>query len=78
MHCIIIFVLLQESLDSENVPDLMDAEQTWPTEEDMAEAKEEMKKKKIVKIVPKGTSEYQAAWIPDEEGGMYRKIIKLK
>jgi len=43
----------------------MDAEQTWPTEEELAEAN----KRKIVKIVPKGTSEYQAAWIPDEDGG---------
>lgn len=25
----------QESLESENVPDPMDAEQTWPTEEEM-------------------------------------------
>lgn len=25
----------QESLDSENVPDPMDAEQTWPTEEEL-------------------------------------------
>lgn len=46
----------------------MDAEQTWPTEEELAEA---TAKKKITKIVPKGTSEYQAAWIPDEDGGMY-------
>lgn len=46
----------------------MDAEQTWPTEEELAEA---TAKKKITKIVPKGTSEYQAAWIPDEDGSMY-------
>ncbi|XP_050491835.1 pre-rRNA-processing protein TSR1 homolog isoform X2 [Bombus huntii] len=56
----------QESLESENIPDPMDAEQTWPTEEELAEAKAE--RKKIVKRVPKGTSEYQAAWIPDEDG----------
>lgn len=56
----------QESLQSENIPDPMDAEQTWPTEEELAEAKAKTKKK-IVKIVPKGTSEYQAAWIPDED-----------
>ncbi|XP_076236064.1 tsr1 ribosome assembly factor isoform X1 [Calliopsis andreniformis] len=57
----------QESLESENIPDSMDAEQTWPTEEELAQAVA-AQKKKIVKKVPKGTSEYQAAWIPDEDG----------
>ncbi|XP_031846369.1 tsr1 ribosome assembly factor [Nomia melanderi] len=57
----------QESLDSENAPDPMDAEQTWPTEQELAEA-EALRKKKIMKKVPKGTSVYQAAWIPDEDG----------
>ncbi|OAD58581.1 Pre-rRNA-processing protein TSR1 like protein [Eufriesea mexicana] len=57
----------QESLESENIPDPMDAEQTWPTEEELAQAKS-TQKRKIVKRVPKGTSEYQAAWIPDEDG----------
>lgn len=57
----------QESLQSENVPDPMDAEQTWPTEEEIAEAQSQRKAGKIVKLVPKGTSEYQAAWIPDED-----------
>lgn len=33
----------QETLDSENVPDPMDAEQTWPTEEEMQTANEENK-----------------------------------
>ncbi|KAK2575866.1 hypothetical protein KPH14_007238 [Odynerus spinipes] len=56
----------QESLESENIPDPMDAEQTWPTEEELAQAAI-ARKKKIVKVVPKGTSEYQAAWIPDED-----------
>jgi pre-rRNA-processing protein TSR1 len=46
----------------------MDAEQTWPTNEDLADAKAE-RCKRIIKRVPKGTSEYQAAWIPDEDGG---------
>lgn len=32
----------QESLVSENVPDLMDAEQTWPTEEDIEHANAEV------------------------------------
>lgn len=63
---------LQESLISENVPDPMDAEQTWPTEEEM----EECTVKKVKKI-PKGMSEYQAAWIPDEDAGKsYNCTIK--
>lgn len=51
----------------------MDAEQTWPTEEELAQAKS-TQKGKIVKRVPKGTSECQAAWIPDEDGGILSKI----
>lgn len=47
----------------------MDAEQTWPTEEELTQAKANQKRK-ILKKVPKGTSEYQAAWIPDEDGGI--------
>ncbi|KAF7995100.1 hypothetical protein HCN44_004572 [Aphidius gifuensis] len=58
----------QESLEMENVSDPMDAEQTWPDELDMAEAGPLKKDKKILKVVPKGTSEYQASWIPDEDG----------
>ncbi|RZF40768.1 hypothetical protein LSTR_LSTR011285 [Laodelphax striatellus] len=57
----------QEQLISENIPDPMDAEQTWPTEEELAAADEERKNKKKVKRVPKGMSEYQAAWIPDSD-----------
>ncbi|KAK0086595.1 hypothetical protein PV325_002904 [Microctonus aethiopoides] len=56
----------QESLESENIPDPMDAEQTWPTDEEIASAEAEHLKKKTVKLVPKGTSEYQAAWIVDD------------
>lgn len=55
----------QTSLVGENKPDPMDAEQTWPTEEEMEEAKTNKVRK--VKRVPKGTSAYQACWIPDEE-----------
>jgi len=55
-----------ESLVTENEPDGMDAEQTWPTEEELLEAeKEQREKSKRVVKVPKGTSEYQAAWIVD-------------
>lgn len=58
----------QESLQSENVPDPMDAEQTWPTAEELAEAEEESKaRKRKIKKIPKGMSEYQAAWIPDSD-----------
>lgn len=56
----------QESLISENVPDPMDAEQTWPTEEEIQMAQDEETAKKA-KRVPKGWSDYQAAWIPDDE-----------
>nr|CAD7567990.1 unnamed protein product [Timema californicum] len=59
---------IQESLQSENSPDPMEGEQTWPTEEELDEAKESLEAKRRVKRVPKGTSEYQAAWIPDEGG----------
>ncbi|XP_063167634.1 pre-rRNA-processing protein TSR1 homolog [Candoia aspera] len=58
----------QESLQSEVVPDPMEGEQTWPTEEELREAAESLKQsKKVVKRVPKGTSAYQAAWILDKE-----------
>lgn len=55
----------------------MDAEQTWPTEMELAQAAASAaaaQKKKIVKKVPKGTSEYQAAWIPDEDAGTFYYI----
>ncbi|XP_072027418.1 pre-rRNA-processing protein TSR1 homolog [Amphiura filiformis] len=57
----------QESLDSEAIPDPMEGEQTWPTEEELAEAEAALQEQtqKITKRVPKGTSEYQAAWIVD-------------
>ncbi|XP_069674603.1 pre-rRNA-processing protein TSR1 homolog isoform X2 [Periplaneta americana] len=58
----------QVSLQSENIPDPMEGEQTWPTEEELAEAEEESKaQKRRVKKVPKGMSDYQAAWIPDSD-----------
>ena len=66
-----------DSLVSSNDPDDLANEQTWPTEEEMNEKHEGMVEEslpdaskgttpKIVKRVPKGTSEYQAAWIIDE------------
>ncbi|KAL4710553.1 hypothetical protein ACJJTC_008955 [Scirpophaga incertulas] len=56
----------QQSLASENIPDPMDAEQTWPTEEEIEEANLESSKK-VVKKVPKGWSDYQAAWIVESD-----------
>ncbi|XP_058815486.1 pre-rRNA-processing protein TSR1 homolog [Topomyia yanbarensis] len=56
----------QTSLQRENIPDEMDAEQTWPTEEEIEASKNE-NKKKLIKRIPKGMSDYQAAWIPDIE-----------
>ncbi|KOB72070.1 Ribosome biogenesis protein tsr1 (20S rrna accumulation protein 1) [Operophtera brumata] len=49
----------QESLVSENVPDLMDAEQTWPTNQEIEQAN--------IEKVPKGWSDYQAAWIVESD-----------
>ncbi|XP_044139831.1 pre-rRNA-processing protein TSR1 homolog [Bufo gargarizans] len=57
---------VQESLQSEVVPDPMEGEQTWPTEEELKEAEDSLKVK-VQRKVPKGTSTYQAAWILDEE-----------
>lgn len=57
---------LQTPLDSENVPDEMDAEQTFPTDAEIAQSMDE-NKKKLIKRIPKGMSEYQACWIPDIE-----------
>jgi len=58
---------LQESLVSTHDPDPMEGEQTWPTEEELAEADDRFAKKTKTKRVPKGTSDYQAAWILDSE-----------
>ncbi|KFP26410.1 Pre-rRNA-processing protein TSR1, partial [Colius striatus] len=59
----------QESLQSEVVPDPMEGEQTWPTEEELQEAEASLKANRRVVKVPKGTSKYQAAWIVDDEEG---------
>jgi len=58
----------QEQLISENEPDIMEGEQTWPTEEELNEAEMNQKQngKRFVKV-PKGMGEYQAAWIIDKE-----------
>lgn len=56
----------QAPLEAEVTPDPMEGEQTWPTEEELAEANAEAKERKL-KRVPKGTSAYQAAWIVDSD-----------
>ncbi|GAB2289290.1 hypothetical protein Dimus_023594 [Dionaea muscipula] len=57
----------QEALLVESIPDPLAGEQTWPTEAEMAEAEKTQKQKKIKKRkLPRGTSEYQAAWILNE------------
>ena len=71
-----------DSLVSSNDPDDLANEQTWPTEEEMNGAPNESPElpdavqgttPKAVRRIPKGMSEYQAAWIldddEDEEGG---------
>lgn len=60
--------LKQESIDSEAVFDEMNTEQTWPTEQEIKEAQ----LKTIKKKVPKGTSDYQAAWILDSDDVDFR------
>lgn len=68
----------QESLVSEQAIDTMAGEQTWPTEEELAQAEMEAREMdmdgentttggKRRKRVPKGFSDYQAAWIPDDQ-----------
>nr|XP_053649916.1 pre-rRNA-processing protein TSR1 homolog isoform X3 [Cherax quadricarinatus] len=58
---------LQETLTSTNEVDPMEGEQTWPTEEELAEAEQSISSKPRTKRVPKGTSDYQAAWILESE-----------
>ncbi|KAE9456853.1 hypothetical protein C3L33_11242, partial [Rhododendron williamsianum] len=56
----------QEPLLVENVPDPLAGEQTWPTEAEMADADRNREKKLRKRTLPRGTSEYQAAWIVDD------------
>ncbi|KAF0289087.1 Pre-rRNA-processing protein TSR1 [Amphibalanus amphitrite] len=58
----------QESLQSENVPDDdMDGDDPWPEDDALRDA-ETLNKVARKKRVPKGMSEYQAAWIIDSDG----------
>lgn len=59
--------LEREPLTRENDFDPLDAEQTWPTEEELAAADLE-NRNRVRRRLPKGTSDYQAAWILDGEG----------
>lgn len=59
--------MIQESLDRENEVDDMEGEQTFPTAEEIAVSIAEQAAKKKKRKVPKGTSDYQAAWIEDDE-----------
>lgn len=57
-----------DDLTATNIPDTMNNEQTWPTEEEMADAPAAGPSEyKPTKRVPKGTSAYQAAWIFDDD-----------
>ncbi|BAF28091.1 uncharacterized protein [Oryza sativa Japonica Group] len=56
----------QEPLLVENTPDPLEGEQTWPTEAEMEEAYLNNKQRKLKRKLPRGTSEYQAAWIVDD------------
>ena len=66
-----------DSLVSSNEPDDLANEQTWPTEEEMngqpADAQAEIPDAhdgttpRSIRRIPKGMSEYQAAWIVDED-----------
>ena len=61
---------IQETLKTENDADPLNGEQTWPYQEEMEtvenEKQEEEQMEKVKRILPKGTSEYQAAWIKTE------------
>ncbi|KAJ3279678.1 hypothetical protein HK104_001246 [Borealophlyctis nickersoniae] len=73
----------REPLVSVNEPDPMEGEQTWPTAEELMDAEERVRQmgatkapsesatsrssKRKKRLVPKGTSSYQAAWIIDDE-----------
>ncbi|MCI4385855.1 hypothetical protein PGIGA_G00055610 [Pangasianodon gigas] len=56
----------RESLQTEAEVDPMDGEQTWPTESELQEAEEARKSRRVMKV-PKGTSDYQATWIVDDD-----------
>lgn len=60
-----------------NIPDPMNAEQTWPTDEEIEKTNEHNKLKRMIKRVPEGMSVYQSSWIPDEESDHGNYLHKL-
>eukprot|EP01112_Ceratiomyxa_fruticulosa_P005472 TRINITY_DN1610_c0_g1_i1.p1 TRINITY_DN1610_c0_g1~~TRINITY_DN1610_c0_g1_i1.p1 ORF type:complete len:653 (+),score=158.57 TRINITY_DN1610_c0_g1_i1:231-2189(+) len=58
---------VQEKLDIENTPDPLAGEQTWPTSEDYISEKSFNSRASKKVRVPKGTSDYMAAWYDDGE-----------
>ncbi|GFP86938.1 pre-rRNA-processing protein tsr1 homolog [Phtheirospermum japonicum] len=62
--CITPDPMIQEPLVVENIPDPLAGEQNYPTAADYAESHKEKKMKK--KKLPRGISDYQAAWIVDD------------
>ncbi|KAJ3320397.1 hypothetical protein HDV06_005320 [Boothiomyces sp. JEL0866] len=57
----------RQDLVDQNEPDLLDQEQTWPTDEEIQQAEELVQQQKQLKRVPKGTSSYQASWILEDD-----------
>ncbi|KAK9812112.1 hypothetical protein WJX73_007769 [Symbiochloris irregularis] len=58
----------REGLEREHQGDNLAGEQTWPTQEELAEAATSQADSSHRRRLPKGTSEYQAAWILDDGG----------
>ena len=63
-----VFPTCQESLVREVELDPMEGDQTWPTDEDLAEAATAMPPPRptVARRVLRGTSDYQAAWIVED------------
>lgn len=53
------------AFEAERDEENLDNEQTWPTAQELQKA--EKQQNQIKKRVPKGTSQYQAAWIVSDE-----------
>ncbi|KAL1228559.1 Pre-rRNA-processing protein [Trichinella spiralis] len=53
----------QENLESQATVDEMNVDQTWPTEEEIAQSQKDTEH--LIRRLPEGTSTYQACWILD-------------